>query len=98
MSHLHKIGVLSLGRVGAIFGVIFGLLNYLLLVVQTKIPAIAANMDIQFISTINNNWFTVLLSAVFFTGLSGFVLGIIAALIYNKVVVKFGGGIKIEIK
>ena len=96
---LKKIGVLSLGYVAALFGLLSGILNDLVTLVLVKYyPEIGMTVlgTDQMTMLTSTNWW--LLSAPLMAVVSMFVGSIVAALIYNYIIVRVTGGVEFELK
>jgi len=95
---LKKVGILSLGYVVAIFSFIMGIVQTIMIIIQIKTPLLASQFDSSVLEALNEN----LIKVIFVTPLTaliiGFIAGILSALIYNYIVVKLTGGLKVELK
>ena len=94
---LKKIGVLSLGYAVAIFGAIMTFVQISSLVLQTKNPLVAETIDPNVVSMMNQYGLWAILLSPLLGLLMGFIGGVITAAIYNFIVVKITGGIKLEL-
>lgn len=93
---IKKIGMLSLAYSIALIYSLIGLFQGIFLVVQLKIPQLASSMDKAILATLGKFGYWLILLCPAFMLLLGFLLGIVIALIYNRVVFRLVGGIKIE--
>ncbi|MBU0957695.1 MAG: DUF3566 domain-containing protein [Nanoarchaeota archaeon] len=97
MSEFKKFGVLSVGKVLAIFGIILGLVYGVLMgVTSTKLtPAlIGTDPQLQFVSMLG--WAAIIVMPIIMAAIY-FVIGVLSAFIYNLIASRFGG-IKIQLK
>lgn len=95
---LKKIGALSLGYAAAVILFIAGLLNAILLIIQANMPMLANQMDANVVVAISEGWIKLLIFTPLISLITGFIGGLILAVIYNYVIVKIVGGIKLELK
>jgi len=93
---LKRLGILSLGYTTAIFAFIMGVLQVLLLALQIKLMPSA--LDPAVVSAISTNVVKFYILTPIMAILIGFIGGVIGALIYNYIVVRLTGGIKLELK
>jgi len=94
---LKKINVLSLGYVLAILYALMGFVQGILMVIQIKVPALASQLDavsLTGLSTLSYWWILVM---PIFMAVLGFLAGIVLALVYNLIIVRITGGLKVEL-
>jgi len=88
---LKNIGVLSLARIAGLFGVIYGFITGILIVLLiNKSPEIATQLGV---ANVWGNWAIIILPAI--NGVAYFVAGALLALIYN-LLTRLTGGIKFD--
>lgn len=93
---LTKIGALSLGYALAIFAVISSFFQVLSSKLASANPDVAAQLNPMLLTIINAyGWWAVLILPIV-AAIAALIGGIIIAAIYNFIVVKITGGIKIE--
>tara|TARA_Y100000310_G_C20658260_1_gene803204 strand:- start:1269 stop:1580 length:312 start_codon:yes stop_codon:yes gene_type:complete len=87
---LKKIGILSLGKIAGLFGVIYGLISGILFLIilsrANQIPGLTEQLG--FIAQLGNSSIIVL---PILNGIIYFLVGIIAAFLYNLIAKKIGG-------
>lgn len=97
MIKLKKIGLVTTGYVFAIFSFISALFQVLLNKIQTLIPAFAAQMNADLATVFNGSSFWIMLVSTPLLGIvTGFVIGVLFAAIYNIIVVPICGGFEVE--
>jgi len=96
---LKKIGSLSAGCAVAIFSFLMGILQAVSVILQANTPAsqLALQIGTEIANTIANKWFLVLILVPIAMALIGFISGVLSAWIYNYIIVKLTGGIKVEL-
>lgn len=94
---LKKIGVLSLGRIAAIFGFLISLISVILLSVASKLQS---NLTAEAIAAAGMSeiqlTFSSAIIAIVYSTLSAFIWAIVAAFLYN-LLAKQIGGIQLEL-
>lgn len=99
MFKLKKIGVLSLGYAAAIFSFIASIVQTLLLLLQLNIPLLSQQIDPTVLALLTGKAMILMVILIPLIGLIlGFLAGVIMAAIYNYIVVKLTGGLKIELE
>jgi len=94
---LKKIGVLSLGYVAAIFAFFMGILQDILTLVQINSGVASELMTVEQLAYLSGSYWWIITVPLILLVI-GFLGGVIAAWIYNIVIVKLTGGLSIELK
>ena len=94
---LKRIGFLSLGYALAILYALVGLFQGVLVTFAASQPSLAAQIDANTLTVVNAVGGWVILVMPLVAAIIGFLAGIILAAIYNWVIAKLTGGIKIEL-
>ena len=94
---LKRIGLVSLGLALAIIYALGGLVQSLIIFLGMSQPAFSAQLDSYSITAAESLGGWMILVVPVISAIMGFLAGIILAAIYNWIVVKLTGGIKIEL-
>jgi len=93
MQELKKIGVLSVAKIGGIFGLVMGVLSVVLTKIICSQPNVAEVTGMAFQCEAMNA--TGILLAVISAGVGYFLVGLIGAALYN-LFAKWIGGVKVD--
>jgi len=94
-SEIKKIGILSLGKIGAVVSFLFGIILSIFLAIMQKVTVNLPTMQ-QLAQQLNQMTTSTLLILPFWYAFIGFLWGIVIAAVYN-IVAKYIGGVKINL-